>query len=137
MNMPNESPNHQSNAGHETLAVSVRPVVGWLIALAILVLVTLALMEWLMMHFAYSESGAKVRPAGGKLPIAHEFPLLDERQSQELLQTRDLAHQLLSEYTWVDRQAGVARIPIGRAMDILAQRGLPDVGQPTTGGGQP
>lgn len=28
-------------------------------------------------------------------------------------------------YTWLDRQAGVARIPVSRAMEILAERGLP------------
>jgi type III secretory pathway lipoprotein EscJ len=28
-------------------------------------------------------------------------------------------------YTWIDRQGGVARIPVARAMDILAARGLP------------
>lgn len=29
----------------------------------------------------------------------------------------------LTGYAWIDRDAGVARIPIGRAMDILADRG--------------
>jgi hypothetical protein len=31
----------------------------------------------------------------------------------------------LEGHGWVDRQAGVVRIPIGDAMDILARRGLP------------
>ena len=31
----------------------------------------------------------------------------------------------LSSYGWVDRPAGVAHIPIDRAMAILAERGLP------------
>jgi len=31
----------------------------------------------------------------------------------------------LTSYAWVDRQAGVARIPIDRAMEILVERGLP------------
>ena len=33
--------------------------------------------------------------------------------------------QTLNSYGWVDQQAGVVRIPIDRAMDLLAQRGLP------------
>jgi hypothetical protein len=33
--------------------------------------------------------------------------------------------QELSSYAWVDQQAGAVRIPIDRAMDLVAQRGLP------------
>jgi len=32
---------------------------------------------------------------------------------------------LLDHYTWVDQQQGTVRIPIGQAMQIVAQRGLP------------
>src|SRR5213595_1496366 len=32
---------------------------------------------------------------------------------------------VLTTYGWVDRNAGVARIPLTRAMDLLVQRGLP------------
>jgi len=38
----------------------------------------------------------------------------------------------LNSYGWMDKKAGVVRIPIDRAMDLLAQKGLP-VRQP----GQP
>lgn len=36
-------------------------------------------------------------------------------------------HQLNS-YSWVDRSQGIARIPIERAMQLLVDRGLPEVG---------
>jgi hypothetical protein len=32
---------------------------------------------------------------------------------------------LLSNYTWVDQSKGTIRIPIGRAMELIAQQGLP------------
>jgi hypothetical protein len=38
---------------------------------------------------------------------------------------------VLTTYGWVDRSAGVARIPITRAMEILVERGLP-VTKPVT-----
>ena len=49
---------------------------------------------------------------------------------------------ILTSYAWVDKHAGVARIPIDRAMDLLAARGLPPskpmppaaVPMPTPGG---
>jgi len=34
---------------------------------------------------------------------------------------------LLDHYTWVDQQKGTIRIPIGHAMQLIAQRGLPVV----------
>jgi hypothetical protein len=39
------------------------------------------------------------------------------------------AHEdlLLDHYTWIDREQGSLRIPIGRAMELIAQRGLPVV----------
>ncbi len=38
---------------------------------------------------------------------------------------RDSQNRLLEEYAYIDREAGTARIPITRAMDILVERGLP------------
>jgi hypothetical protein len=34
-------------------------------------------------------------------------------------------NRILSSYGWVDKNAGVVRIPIEQAMEILAKRGLP------------
>jgi len=33
--------------------------------------------------------------------------------------------RLLDRYEWVDRTSGVVRIPVERAMDLIAERGLP------------
>ena len=38
--------------------------------------------------------------------------------------------QVLNSYAWMDPEKGVVRIPIGRAMDLLAERGLPSRVQP-------
>jgi hypothetical protein len=35
---------------------------------------------------------------------------------------------LLDQYQWIDSEAGVARIPIGRAMEIVSARGLSNIG---------
>jgi hypothetical protein len=40
----------------------------------------------------------------------------------------------LNSYGWVDEKAGVARIPIERAMDLMVQRGLPVVPAAKPGG---
>jgi hypothetical protein len=33
--------------------------------------------------------------------------------------------QILGSYGWIDRQKGIVRLPIARAIDLLSQRGLP------------
>jgi hypothetical protein len=40
----------------------------------------------------------------------------------------------LNSYGWVDKDAGVAHIPIERAMELIVQRGLPVVPQGKAGG---
>jgi hypothetical protein len=39
---------------------------------------------------------------------------------------------LLEHYSWINQQQGTVRIPIERAMELLAQQGLPVVAQPVT-----
>jgi hypothetical protein len=52
--------------------------------------------------------------------------------NQDVVDLHNREDLLLDHYTWVDQQQGVVRIPIGQAMQIIAQRGLPVVsGGPT------
>ena len=44
---------------------------------------------------------------------------------QDVVNLHDREDLLLDHYTWVNQQQGVVRIPIGEAMQIIAQRGLP------------
>jgi hypothetical protein len=41
-----------------------------------------------------------------------------------LQQLREAESAKLNSYGWIDKSTGVVRIPIDRAMDLLAQRGL-------------
>jgi hypothetical protein len=52
-------------------------------------------------------------------------PRLEAESGQSLEPYRAAEERKLSTYAWVDRQNGVVRIPIDRAVDLLAQRGLP------------
>jgi len=58
-------------------------------------------------------------------------PQLEIDERTELNQDRLREEQTLSTYDWVDQNAGVVRIPIDRAMDLIAQRGLPTRTQAT------
>ena len=51
----------------------------------------------------------------------------DVRDMNALKQSND---QQLNEYQWIDQKSGAVRIPISRAMEIIAERGLPYVPAP-------
>jgi hypothetical protein len=52
-------------------------------------------------------------------------PRLERNERVEIKEFRLKEEQTLNSYGWVDEKAGVVRIPIERAMQLLAQRGLP------------
>ncbi len=52
-------------------------------------------------------------------------PRLETNETIEINKFRLQEEQTLNSYGWVDQEAGVVRIPIDRAMELIAQRGLP------------
>lgn len=52
-------------------------------------------------------------------------PQLETDERTQLDGARMDEAQTLSTYGWVDQQAGIVRIPIDRAMDLIVERGLP------------
>jgi hypothetical protein len=66
--------------------------------------------------------------------LAHRFPsprLQTDDGYQEITDIHAKEDLLLENYSWVDRGKGTVRIPIERAMELIAERGLPVV--PSTG----
>ena len=57
-------------------------------------------------------------------------PQLETNERTELNTIRQREEDTLSTYGYVDENAGTVRIPIDRAMELLAQRGLPTRTQP-------
>jgi hypothetical protein len=52
-------------------------------------------------------------------------PQLETDERTQLNRVRVLEESALSTYDYIDKNAGTVRIPIDRAMDLIAQRGLP------------
>ncbi len=74
--------------------------------------------------------GASVQP--GEFPrtftapeTVPPAPVLQPNPHADLLKLRAREDSTLTGYAWVNQQAGVARIPIDRAMEILVRQGLP------------
>ena|SRR5579862_1938729 len=56
-------------------------------------------------------------------------PRLQTNPRGDLRELRDQENDLLTKYRWVDKNTGVVRIPIDRAMQLTLERGLPARGQ--------
>jgi hypothetical protein len=107
------------------LAVGVAAVTLLIILGAVLLGVTLFEQAVVGIPFTVSRpadliSGLQATPA--PTPPA---PLLEAQSGQTLDPYRLIEERKLNSYGWVDRSAGVIRMPIERAMDVTAQRGLP------------
>lgn len=108
---------------HETRDVDVRPIIQSGIWLAAVCVVSLALMWGLYRYFRSENESTAAKPT---IP-AEVFPQprLEERPIQELKAVVDAEVDHLASYGWVDQPKGVVRIPVDRAIELLAQRGLP------------
>ena len=89
-------------------------------------LVVMGLMHYLKLHAQPKVAGRRNIPvrAAGEFPK----PRLEIIVSGDLAKLRAAEQADLNSYGWVDRNAGIVRVPIDRAMQMLLQRGLPDVG---------
>jgi hypothetical protein len=128
-------------AGHEVSDLSPKTVALWAAVLATLIVATL-LASYALFHL-FSVSLARVRPQPSPLSYSREpppEPRLSVKSGEELAAMRAEETKILNSYDWVDRDKGVVRIPIARAIEIIAQKGLParrgdDAGG--SGGGRP
>ena len=116
---------HLPGIGHEHTDVRARPVVIAGVGLATVLLLVAGLM--LGFYDALATRAARLSPppnplaaaAGPRLPPE---PRLQVHPVRDLRELREAESAVLDHYGWVDKQAGVVRIPIARAIDLLAAR---------------
>ena len=77
---------------------------------------------WAQHRASVSPPPSPLAAQRNQLPPA---PLLQVRPKVDLQELRARDESELHKYGWADRQHGVVTIPIDRAMQLLAQRGIP------------
>jgi hypothetical protein len=128
--------------GHAPITADTRAITFWLVGLLGAIAASLAVVAGLVWFFARINHNVL---AESSVPVAQErrdlapevppsVPALDAHLADELVDLRAREHQLLSQYAWIDRESGVARIPIRRAMQILAQRATQSTSQQSKDG---
>jgi len=123
-----ENNQHSRRAGHEETDVDVWAVGKFAAALMLVGVAVIFLLFGLFRYLLSREGGP---PAGRSQAAASEpakafpQPQLQEAPVLDLKAIRAAEDQVLNGYGWMDPEKGVVRIPIDRAMDLLAERGLP------------
>lgn len=143
-----DTKHHAAAAPVEGDGVSYRGIVWFVVILAVTTVVCQILMWVLLRTFQYQSDTPALSPVaavterqameGRVYPdvyvvgaTAGPQPQLLVNEPANLGQFRAQEHQKLTTYGWVDQNAGVVRIPVERAKDLLLERGLPVRGKDT------
>lgn len=91
------------------------------------VIVAAAVITTLLIHFKAAEQSRQETPVPRLAGEREATPgsRLQVDGNKELRQMRMAEDAVLNSYGWVDKSSGSVRIPIERAMEILAKKGLP------------
>ena len=115
--------NKHPHIGHETTDVNVRAVGKFAIGLVVLCVVSIALLFGLLKFFQSREETSVANTVEPTKMFPQ--PQLQKTPIPDLKAIRAEEDKLLNGYAWVDQPKGVVRIPVDRAIEVLAQRGLP------------
>jgi hypothetical protein len=114
---------NEAGFDYERSDISSRDI-GWLAAgLALFVIATP-----LLMPFVFAQS-MRHRTPSAPPALNADAPQLEITPRGDLQRFQRGEAQFEQSYGWTDRSKGTVRIPISRAMQLLAERGLP--GWPT------
>jgi hypothetical protein len=140
----NVPPEENPDIGYELKDANVTKVV--IAGLGLAVATALACLAMYFMFNLLRQGNAQdhtINPMAGPRVLPPE-PRLQEKPREQHLNLQVSEDQLLSSYGWVDKPSGKVRIPVEKALDIVAQRG-PDGGSvqpqpatpPASGAGAP
>jgi hypothetical protein len=111
--------------GHEVRDMSLRTTLAalaiLLVGIGLIVLVSAGL-EYMMTGHLPDLVPTIANPPNVPAPPA---PRLESGNGQVLEELHAAEDPLLNNYSWINQQAGTVRIPIDRAIELTAQRGLP------------
>ncbi len=121
-------PTHtEPTSKHELSDVSVRIMAYVVVGLTLLTLGGMGVSWWYLNRVEKEEQAAErpLPPLAATLPQVPPEPRLQVTPSADLATVRTREDALLNSYGWIDAKSGLVRIPIDRAIEVLAERGLP------------
>jgi hypothetical protein len=126
VNYPTE-PESNPTVAHEKTDADTHAITQFGIALVFIVVLSQLGLWWLFNTFTKRES--KLSPPVTALvrtqaPTEPPEPRLQANPQADMRTMREKEETVLNHYGWVDPNRGVVRIPIDRALDLIAERGL-------------
>jgi hypothetical protein len=128
----NRISSESARQGHEAGPPSLRPV--FIIAASVMAMMAVCLASTmiLMQHYSKARPMQAMQPLGiitapDNGPFTHTpSPNLElDDGHADFMALRQRQSEKLNSYEWVDRTNRIVRIPIERAIDLIALRGLP------------
>ncbi len=113
--------------GHETKDASILGVALTGVGLAIGAAIALAIVYGIF-QFLSTQRVTTAPPNPMAETSVQQFPpapRVEEHPAVEIQELHAREDSLLSTYGWTDKEGGVVRIPIDRAIDLELQRGFP------------
>ena len=118
----------ESYVGHETTDAEIAPLVRFAVFLAV---ITIAIAVATVGFYSFLDAREE-REKAPRYPLTSGVerpmppaPRLQTYPFDDIKALRQEEAQLIEHYGWVDKNAGTVRIPVTRAMELLAERGLP------------
>jgi len=116
-----------TGVGHEARDVRIRPIasafIGLLIAAGVIHVLLYGVLAALTARQTSTSAPASPLAAQHARQAPPE-PRLQIAPRDDLARLREREDTLLHAYAWIDRDQGIARIPIERAKELVAARGL-------------
>jgi hypothetical protein len=107
---------------HEQSDLEPKSILYFAAALAVLIAVICAGVWWMFRELEGEEAGRLPGPAPADVPVRAASPQLQIDPQADLQKLRREEEMILSTYGWIDRERGIARIPVDRAMQIFLER---------------
>jgi hypothetical protein len=113
---------------HEESDVNVSAIIRYGIGLLVVAAVVHVFLWWLLGAYERQNQRAQTQVyplSAGQRDRLPPAPRFQENPQEELQELRAKQRAQLEGYGWVNKEAGVARIPIEDAMKLVIERGLP------------
>ena len=130
MDEPHKAP--AASPGYETKDANTTGVLTFLAVLGIVIVLVSVFSYSLFRYYTTHEENAPATESPfadvRQLPPA---PRLQVYPREDWLKFREEQQKSLETLDWANRSAGIVRVPIEEAMDLLVKKGVPVQGQPS------
>src|SRR5262245_46291538 len=122
-----EHPPASTDVGYETTDVNPKTLLMWVAGLACMILLSIVV-AWVFFD-VLAGYARRADPQISPLAAAEQGPPPDPKlvpdEPNDLASVREEEEQVLDSYGWIDKDRGLIRIPIARAIELVAKEGLP------------